>query len=145
MSAKPVFLMTDPGHFEVFYQINPWMSPDAWSADPEAGRAAAAAASADLAHRLRGLGAQVEMIPPVRGLPDLVFPANAAIVLDRRALLARFRHPERQGEEAIFAAAFRDLKARGSIDEIAEFPQGVFQEGAGDAIWDADRGFFWVG
>ncbi len=145
MFDKPLFLMTDPDHFEVFYQINPWMSPDAWRADPDAARAAAKAASADLTRRLRQLGAEVEMIPPVRGLPDLVFPANAAIVLDRRVLLARFRHPERQGEEAVFAAAFQSLKDRGLIDEIVILPQGVFQEGAGDAIWDADRDFFWVG
>jgi N-dimethylarginine dimethylaminohydrolase len=145
MLEKPLFLMTDPGHFEVFYQINPWMSPAAWQADPAAGRSAAKAASDEIAGRLRALGAEVEMIAPVQGLPDLVFPANAAIVLDRRVLLARFRHPERQGEEAIFRAAFDGLQQRGLIDDIVELPEGVFQEGAGDGIWDADRGFFWAG
>ena len=78
---------------------------------------------------------------PWNGLPDLVFPANAAIVLDGRALVARFRHPERQGEEAVFRAAFQDLKARGLLADVIELPDGVLQEGAGDCIWDADRGF----
>ncbi|HEY0106798.1 MAG TPA: arginine deiminase-related protein, partial [Rhizomicrobium sp.] len=55
------------------------------------------------------------------------------------------RHPERQGEEDVFAAAFADLKARGFVDAVVELPQGVFQEGAGDAIWDGDREFFWAG
>jgi N-dimethylarginine dimethylaminohydrolase len=81
----------------------------------------------------------------VQGLPDLVFPANAAIVLDRCVLLARFRFPERQGEEPVFAAAFADLQRRGIVDHIFELPAGVFQEGAGDCIWDAERGFFWAG
>jgi N-dimethylarginine dimethylaminohydrolase len=79
------------------------------------------------------------------GLPDMVFPANAAVVLDGRALLSRFRHPERRGEEPHFAAIFEGLRARGVLREVAQLPEGCFQEGAGDAIWDATRGHFWAG
>lgn len=138
----PLFLMTDPACFDVSYQINPWMRPKAWR--PEH-RAAAEAASTSLKAALRAAGARVETIEAVRGLPDLVFPANAAIVLDGRVLLARFRHPERQGEEAVFRSVFTRLQARGLIREIVDLPEGVLQEGAGDAIWDADRQQFWVG
>ncbi len=145
MSERPLYLMTDPGCFDVCYQINPWMKPDAWKANPAACLEAAKAASAELKQALQGLGGQVETIGAVHGLPDLVFPANAAVVLDDRALLARFRYPERQGEEAIFREVFCRLKKRGLIDEVVDLPEGVFQEGAGDAIWDADRGFFWAG
>lgn len=145
MSERPLYLMTDPGCFDVCYQINPWMKPDAWKADPNACLTAAKTASADLKQALKGLGGQVETIGAVQGLPDLVFPANAAVVLDGRALLARFRYPERQGEEAIFREVFCRLKKRGLLEEIVDLPEGVFQEGAGDAIWDADRGFFWAG
>ncbi|HEY3949497.1 MAG TPA: amidinotransferase, partial [Phenylobacterium sp.] len=91
MDPRPRFLMTDPSAFEVSYRINPWMRPSAWTAE----RAPAArAASGELRAALTALGAQVEIIEAVRGLPDLVFPANAAVVLDGRVLLARFRHPE---------------------------------------------------
>lgn len=145
MTDKPLYLMTDPGCFDVCYQINPWMKPDAWKADPNACLTAAKTASADLKRALQGLGGQVETIGAVQGLPDLVFPANAAVVLDGRALLARFRYPERQGEEAIFREVFCRLKKRGLLSEVIDLPEGVFQEGAGDAIWDADRGFFWAG
>ncbi|THD77207.1 MAG: amidinotransferase [Phenylobacterium sp.] len=145
MFDRPLFLMTDPGCFDVSYQINPWMRPDAWKTDPAGALAAAKAASAELKRAIQALGAQVETIGAVAGLPDLVFPANAAIVLDGRALLARFRHEERQGEEAIFREVFCRLKRRGLIQEIADFPEGVFQEGAGDCIWDADRKVFWAG
>jgi N-dimethylarginine dimethylaminohydrolase len=139
----PRFLMTDAGHYDVHYQINPWMRPEAWRAD--ASRAAALRASRALQAALEKTGAMVERIEGVAGLPDLVFPANAAIVLDGKVLLARFRHPERQGEEAVFRDVFEALKARGLVDEIAELPPGVLQEGAGDCIWDRDREFFWVG
>lgn len=138
----PTFLMTDPGCFDVSYSINPWMSPAAWS--PGEARKACAG-SAALRWALQSAGAAVEMIPAVAGLPDLVFPANAAVVLDGTALLARFRHPERQGEEAPFRAAFETLKARGWIDRIVDLPEGVVHEGAGDALWDETRQIFWTG
>jgi N-dimethylarginine dimethylaminohydrolase len=145
MTGQSLFLMTDSRHFGVTYQINPWMRPDAWQADPTALGAAAVHSAARLRAALENIGAHVETVPAVEHLPDLVFPANAAIVLDGRALVARFRHPERQGEEAVFRAAFMNLKMRGLLSEVIELPDGVLQEGAGDCIWDADRAFFWAG
>jgi N-dimethylarginine dimethylaminohydrolase len=136
------FLMTDPRHFNVSYQINPWMEPAAWTA--EAAEAASQGAR-DLRDAITATGAVVETVPAVEGLPDLVFPANAAVVLDGKVLVARFLCAERQGEEAVFRAAFEGLRARGIVNEVVELPQGVLQEGAGDAIWDIDRDFFWVG
>ena len=142
MDERPFFLMTDPSAFEVSYRINPWMRPDAWGA----GRLAEAkAASAALRSALVAAGGHVETIEAVRGLPDLVFPANAAVVLDGKVLLAAFRHPERQGEEAVFLTAFKALQRRGVVGELHRLPDGVFQEGAGDCIWDLERKFFWAG
>ncbi|MDB5448443.1 MAG: amidinotransferase [Phenylobacterium sp.] len=145
MDRRPLFLMTDPAGFEVCYQINPWMQPAAWRADPAASRAQAKAASAALKRALVEAGADVECVGAVKGLPDLVFPANAAVVLDGRVLLARFRCPERQGEEAVFRSAFAKLKRRGLVSEVVDLPDHLFHEGAGDAIWDAGRGHFWGG
>src|SRR5580765_1108098 len=142
MDERPFFLMTDPQAFEVSYRINPWMRPDAW----DAGQAREArAASAALRAALTAAGGHVETIGAVRGLPDLVFPANAAVVLDGKVLLAAFRHPERQGEEAVFLTAFHALQRRGVVRELCRLPDGVFQEGAGDCIWDVGRKLFWAG
>lgn len=145
MIHRPRFLMTDPSGFEVCYQINPWMRPDAWRADPAAFRQRARAGYAALKRALIAAGADVTVLPGLRGLPDLVFPANAAVVLDGRVLLARFRHLERQGEEPVFRAAFERLQRRGVVREIVDLPQGLTQEGAGDCIWDVGRGWFWGG
>lgn len=136
------FLMTDPAHFKVSYRINPWMDPASWSEDK--GKAALAA-SASLRAALEAAGATVTLVPAIEGLPDLVFPANAGVVLNGKALLARFHHPERQGEEAPFRDAFRRLRAQGLIDDILELPEGLHHEGAGDALWDEARGLFWTG
>src|SRR5579864_8315281 len=145
MMARPTFLMTDARHYGVTYQINPWMRPDSWRADQADLKMAALASADELRAALEQIGAQVEILPAVADLPDLVFPANAAIVLDGRVLVARFLHPERQGEEKVFHAAFLDLKVRRLVDEVIVLPDGVLQDGAGDCIWDQDRGMFWAG
>ncbi len=146
MPSKPLLLLTDPAHFEVSYRINPWMRPCTWAEDPAGHLAAAERSFRALATALTAAGAQLEIMPGVADLPDMVFPANAAVVLDRRALVARFRHPERQREEQHFQEHFRALKGRGFLlEEIAQFPATCFQEGAGDCIWDATRGRFWAG
>ena len=93
---------------------------------------------------MEDIGATLHVIAAETDLPDLVFPANAAIVLDGKALTARFRHPERRGEEPIFRRALEALRDRGELSEVSQI-EGCFQEGAGDCIWDASRGHFWVG
>jgi N-dimethylarginine dimethylaminohydrolase len=137
-------LMCRPEHFAVSYSINPWMDPQSWARDQRA-HVAATREWAALYRKLLALGAAIDLVPPQPGLPDLVFTANAAVVLDRQALLARFRHAERRREEAHFEAAFRSLQARGLIDGVQRMPDGVMLEGAGDCVWDATREVFWMG
>ena len=141
----PTFLLVAPTHYEVSYAINPWMKPGTWSEDPGRHLAEARHAFASLAQALRDAGGTVETVEGAAGQPDMVFPANAGIVLDRTALVAGFRHPQRQGEEAPFAAIFERLRGRGLLDRVVRLPAGVFQEGAGDCIWDRTRRLAWTG
>jgi len=139
------FLMCPPHHFEVTYSINPWMNPGTWST-----RARQLADAAELQWQtfhetLVTHGAQVEVIRAISNLPDLVFTANAAVILDRKALLARFRHPERRLEEPVFARALHKLKFQAALDLVAELPNDLVLEGAGDCIWDRRRNHFWLG
>ena len=143
MASHPTYLMTDPALYDVAYTINPWMRPDLWDADPAANQRAAQDASRALRIALEDSGGAVHMMPGAAGLPDLVFPANAAVVLDGKALVARFRHTERQGEEPHFLTALQGLRDQGVLTEVAQI-DGCFQEGAGDCIWDAGRRWFWV-
>jgi N-dimethylarginine dimethylaminohydrolase len=139
------FLMCRPVHFAVSYAINPWMDPQSWASEERAHAAASRREWTGLSRRLTDLGAAIELVPPAPEVPDLVFTANAAVVMDRQALLARFRHPERQREEAHFEAAFRSLQARGLVDAVRKLPEGVLLEGAGDCVWDRARNLFWMG
>jgi arginine dihydrolase len=147
MTTQPTarLLMCAPEHFAVSYAINPWMDPQSW-AQRERTHAQASRREWRALHRtLLGLGAEIELVRPQPGLPDLVFTANAAVVYERTALLARFRHPERQGEEPHYEAAFRGLQARGVIDAVRHLPDGVVLEGAGDCVFDRVRNLFWLG
>jgi len=135
---KPAILMTDPAHYDVRYEINPWMRPAEWT--PEH-LSSAIRAWQDLKRALERAGADVSVIESTPGWPDMVFAANLAVVFDRKFVLARFRHEERRGEEAHFRAA---LGARAD-KEIISLPPGMIQEGAGDFIWDVTRRIFWAG
>ncbi|WP_443073535.1 dimethylargininase [Streptomyces sp. NBC_01429] len=87
------YLMCPPVHFTVAYSINPWMNP----AKP-VDQALALAQWEDLRDRYRALGHTVQQLDPLPGLPDMVFTANGATVIDGRVLGARFAHQERHGE-----------------------------------------------
>lgn len=143
--ARPRIIMCAPDHFEVSYTINPWMRPDEWEARRAELSGAAAAGWSALRNRLHQLGAAVELVAPHPGLPDLVFTANAAVVLDGKALVARFRHPERRPEEPHFRRFFDGLAGRGLLDAVHDMPPGLCLEGAGDCVHDAGRGVFFLG
>ena len=118
------YLMCPPRHFEVAYEINPWMDRSV-KVDGDAARAQWDA----LVEALRSAGATVECMEPQPSLPDLVFTANAALVVDGRAVVSRFRDAERRGESAHDAAWFEQ---HGFL--VEHLPGNLVQEGAGDAL-----------
>jgi N-dimethylarginine dimethylaminohydrolase len=83
--------------------------------------------------------------PWMKNWPDLVLTADCAVVLDGKAILARYLNEERAGEEEHGRRMFEQLKARGEIDAILRTPDGVYFEGAGDAIFDPGRRLMWMG
>ena len=102
-TARPRHYLTcRPTHFTVEYAINPWMDPSR----PTDSRLAARQWE-HLCALLTALGHRVDRVEAVPGLPDMVFAANAATVIDGRVLVAAFRHPERAPEADAFDAWFR--------------------------------------
>ncbi|HEY5073022.1 MAG TPA: arginine deiminase-related protein [Caulobacteraceae bacterium] len=144
MRGRGTFLMTDPSHFGVTYEINPWMRPQEWSADATSHLRSAKALWRTLKERLELEGGVIHVAAARAALPDMVFPANAAVVLNGRVLMAKFRHAERAAEESVFLRVFENLREAGVVRDISINP-GIFQEGAGDCIWDASRRLFWMG
>lgn len=118
------YLMCPPEHFGVLYEINSWMSTEV-AVDPDR----AQEQWDTLRSTLVAAGAEIELQPPVEGLPDLVFTANAGLVNGHQFIPTRFRHPERQGETP------HDLEWFASRGwQVDELPLGVSHEGAGDAL-----------
>ena len=125
MAARPRILMCPPDHYGIEYEINPWMNRQRQADQPTAARQWRA-----LHDLLLRLGAEIPLLDPVPGLPDLVFTANAALIYRRRAILAHFRHAQRQGEEPLCAAW---LQKHGLA--VERLPEERFFEGAGDALF----------
>lgn len=123
--------MCPPDFYGIEYEINPWMSRS------RASDAAVARGQWDALHALLlALGANVQLLEPVQGLPDLVFTANAGLVWRKVVFLSRFRHAARQGETPVDDAWFR---AHGF--ETRSLPAGLNFEGAGDALFCGDTLF----
>jgi N-dimethylarginine dimethylaminohydrolase len=118
------FLMCPPEHFGVLYEINPWMHREV-KVDLDRARDQ----WGELVATLVAAGAEVELLEPQPGLPDLVFTANAGTVNGGRYVPSRFRHPYRQPEVAHDTAWFSDHGY-----QVVELPAGVGHEGAGDAL-----------
>jgi N-dimethylarginine dimethylaminohydrolase len=114
--------MCRPSHFDVSYSINPWMQP----AKPT-DRELALAQWERLVYLFRGLGHQVEQIEPGAGLPDMVFAANGAVMVEGKVLSARFRYEQRVPEGPAYADWFRQ---RGYQVHEAEH----INEGEGDYL-----------
>lgn len=131
LSRQPQILMCPPDFYGIEYEINPWMDRQ-----KQADHGLAVAQWQALRDILEEAGARVLLMQPVAGLPDLVFTANAAMIHRQSAVLAQFRHAQRQGEEPYDAAW---LTAAGF--EVHRLPQGVFFEGAGDALYCGDTLF----
>lgn len=118
-------LMCPPDHYGIEYEINPWMSRSRGAAT-EVARSQWQA----LHDALCGLGVQVELMTPQPGLPDLVFTANAGLVFHSHFFSSRFRHEVRARETPHFDAWFA------AHDYLVEhLPEGVYFEGAGDALF----------
>ncbi|MCC2277208.1 amidinotransferase [Streptomyces sp. ET3-23] len=94
--------MCPPVHFRVTYSINPWMDPGKPVDLP-----LALTQWEELRDRYRALGHTVEELDPRPGLPDMVYAANGATVVDGRVLGARFAHPERWAEAEVHLEWFR--------------------------------------
>ena len=140
-------LMCEPTHYDVIYHINPWMTRQ-----HAVNTSLAKQQWQNLRQCIEDCGASVVLMPPQPALPDMVFTANAALVLGQRGYLARFKHPERQPERAYFELALQQQAielvdvstlhathhptAMGKTDSKTDSddqPQPSF-EGAGDAL-----------
>ena len=132
---KPTILMCSPKLYEVSYVINPWMRGNLGASSHER----AMRQWEELYAALSEL-ADIHLVDPVPGSPDMVFTANAGLARDGVVAISSFYHPERQGEEEHFRRWFANAGYR-----IVDLPRETPFEGEGDALFSADGTRLWVG
>ncbi len=116
------YLMCEPVHYTVSYEINPWMDSTRHT-DTEL----ALRQWRTLRDVYLDLGHTVETIDPIPGLPDMVYAANGALIVDGIVYSAKFRHPERAPEGPAYQKWFAD---RGFVTHTA----AEVNEGEGDIL-----------
>jgi N-dimethylarginine dimethylaminohydrolase len=122
------YLMCRPTHFTVSYTINPWMDPSI-----PVDRELAMRQWENLRDVYRSLGHTVSFIEPLPGLPDMVFAANGGLVVDGKALGARFAKEQRAAEGPAY---LQWLQADEGCVEFATTE--AYNEGEGDFLTLAD-------
>jgi N-dimethylarginine dimethylaminohydrolase len=132
---RATFLMCQPTLYDVSYVINPWMAGNIHASS----RARAAEQWKNLYDTLSRI-ADVQLIEPQPGSPDMVFTANAGLEHSGVVAISSFLHPERQDEEPHFRRWFQ--KAGYTIVNI---PRSTPFEGEGDALFSSDGARLWVG
>ncbi len=93
------YLMCPPTYFDVRYEINAWMD-----AGVPVDRGLAVAQWEELVKAYRAAGHSVELLPAAPDLPDAVFAANGATMVDGKVLVAQFANRERAAEAGVHAA-----------------------------------------
>ena len=135
MTGQMKVLMCPPEYFEVDYVINPWMDGHSGSLDLSLAREQWEQLRSALAEC-----AEVVLLEPRPGLPDLVFTANAGLVYGDRAVPSHFMPHERRPEEPFL----RDWFEAQGLD-VRVLPDNIAFEGAGDALIDRGGPWLWTG
>lgn len=118
-------LMCRPDYYGIQYEINPWMNIKF-----KVNHSHAVNEWEHLYQTIKKIGAEVELVSPMSGWPDMVFTANAGLLYEKKIILSHFKYKERQGETPYFKNWF--LQAGFSL--INEKSSTPYFEGAGDAL-----------
>jgi N-dimethylarginine dimethylaminohydrolase len=126
--------MCSPEWYDVGYVINPWMAGNLHRPS----RDAAFAQWRGLYAALKQI-ADVRLLHPKAGAPDMTFVAHAALVKHGVAAVSSFAHAERQPEEQHLREWFQE---NGFL--IWDTPRETAFEGEGDAQFDPNTGILWA-
>lgn len=133
--GRPRLLMCAPHLYDVDYVINPWMAGNVHRSSRER-------AMEQWTHLYDAVSkiADVVLVQPEPGSPDMVFTANAGLLYNGEVAVSSFFHPERQGEEPHFRRWFAEQGYK-----VLDVARATPFEGEGDALFSEDGTRLWVG
>lgn len=126
--------MCEPKHYNVSYEINPWMNKEI-----PVDKSKALSQWVQFKDTLHFCNIDTQLIQPVEGLPDLVFTANAALMINKKAYLSNFRYDERKKEAHYNKLWF--IEHNIPVDESA-LDSNYYFEGEGDALFAGSHMLF---
>lgn len=132
--GRPTYLMCPPQWYDVDYVINPWMAGNLHR--PSRDRAFAQWRA--LYEALRRI-ADIRVLHPREGSPDMTFVAHAAVVQHGVAAISNFAHQQRHAEAEHLR---RWMQEAGFL--VWETPRESAFEGEGDVLFDADGEHLWA-
>ena len=132
--TRPTFLMCPPEWYGVDYVLNPWMAGNVHRSS----RDLAFAQWKGMYNVLRGV-ADVRLLHPEPGCPDMVFLGHGALVQHGVAALASFCHPQRRKETDHLR---RWLAGQGML--LWDTPRETAFEGEGDVTFDPRVEMLWA-
>ena len=122
-------LMCSPDHFGIEYDINAWMHEE----NPVDSQAAYSQWQRLHDIYTQQLDWKVELIEPIKGLPDMVFATDCCLIIDGKIMLSNFRYRQRQPETQQFENWFKE-NGFNNLQKASH----IF-EGGGDTIIFGDK------
>jgi len=132
--TRPTYLMCPPEWYGVDYVINPWMAGNLHRSS----RDLAFAQWKGIHNVLRGV-ADVRLIHPEPGCPDMVFLGHGALVHHGVAAVSSFNHPQRRAEATHLS---QWLESQGFL--LWQTPQETTFEGEGDVTFNDEGTALWA-
>jgi len=132
--TRPTFLMCPPEWYGVDYVLNPWMAGNVHRSS----RDLAFAQWKGMHNVLRSV-ADVRLLHPEPGCPDMVFVAHSALIHNGLAALSSFNPQQRRAETAYLR---RWLISQGFL--LWETPRETPFEGEGDVAFNDDGTSLWA-
>ena len=131
---RPTYLMCPPQWYDVDYVINPWMAGNLHRSSRDLAFTQWRTLY-DALHRI----ADVRVLHPREGVPDMTFVAHAAVVQHGIAAISNFAHPQRDAEARHLRRWMQDA---GFL--IWDTPRESAFEGEGDMLFDENGRHLWA-
>jgi N-dimethylarginine dimethylaminohydrolase len=136
--TRPTFLMCPPEWYGADYVLNPWMSTGRAGKVHAFSRDLAFAQWKGMHNVLRGI-ADVRLLHPEPGCPDMVFLGHGALVHHGVAAVSSFEPPQRRAESVYLR---RWLISQGFL--LWETPRETPFEGEGDVVFNDSGTALWA-
>ena len=139
-------VLASPDHYKITYAINPLTNKKNVIDHDKAMEQFNRLKARLIANNIPVHVIDTKIADPAGQFPDFVYVSNSALILrgwpTKVAILARYAHPERRGEEARVGAYLKHILGY----KVISLPEreGLYFEGQGDTRWSHEGQHLWM-